>query len=48
MSNMNLVADVVCFLSYPKITFLQGGATKIKSNQFSESGSRTKFADTGF
>ena len=39
MSNMNfLIADVT---SDTKITFSQGGATKIKSKQFSWFGSRT-------
>ena len=42
MSNINfLIADVTYFVSGTMITFPQGGATKIKSEQFSEFGSQT-------
>ena len=40
--NINLVADVIWFLSATMITFSQGGAAKIKSKQFSEFGSRSE------
>ena len=36
-----LIADVIQFVSGTMITFSQRGAAKIKSNQFSEFGSRT-------
>ena len=43
MSNMNfLIADEIWFSSDTKITSSQGGATKIKSKQFFDFGSRTK------
>ena len=46
MSNMNfLIADVKQFSSDTKIIFSQGGATKIKSEQFSEFGSRINEAN---
>ena len=36
-----MIADVTYFVSGTMITFSQRGATKIKSEQFSEFGSRT-------
>ena len=48
MSNMNfLIAYVIKFSSETKITFSQGDATKIKSEQFSELGSRTETIEFG-
>ena len=42
MSNMNFViADVIQSSPDTKITFSQGGVTKVKFKQFSEFGSRT-------
>ena len=42
MSNTNiLIADVISFVYGRMITFSQGGAAKIQSEQFSEFGFRT-------
>ena len=46
ISNINfLIADVIQFVSGTIITFSKGGAAKIKSEQFSEFGSRTDMTD---
>ena len=43
MSNMNfMIGDVIELSSDTKIAFSQGGATKIKSKQFLEFGSRNR------